>query len=106
MTWFFGILVVLALGAVAAAAAGRTGSMPESFDDRLDARLPAGPVTAEALRGLRLPLALRGYRMSEVDALLERLTTQLAEAEARTATPAPVTDPAPVIDPEPRAGQE
>jgi DivIVA domain-containing protein len=36
---------------------------------------------AEDLRQVRFPLAFRGYRMSEVDALLDRLADQLAELE-------------------------
>ena len=70
--------------------------------------MPAtGPVTADDLRRLRFPVVLRGYRMSEVDALVERLvrerdvdlyrpTTEAAPAAAPTA--APITDPAPGRD--------
>jgi DivIVA domain-containing protein len=35
------------------------------------------PVRAEDLRRVRFPLAFRGYRMAEVDALLDRLAAQL-----------------------------
>jgi DivIVA domain-containing protein len=35
------------------------------------------PLTAEDLRGMRFSTALRGYRMSEVDALLDRLAAEL-----------------------------
>jgi DivIVA domain-containing protein len=76
--WFFAILIVLALGGVALVAAGRGAPLAEVYDDRPDATVPAdGPVRPEDLRRVRFSLALRGYRMSEVDALLDRVATQL-----------------------------
>lgn len=77
MMWFFAVLVVLAMGAVAVVASGRTGALPEEFDDRPDARVPTGPLSGSHLRQVRFSLALRGYRMSEVDTLLARLADQL-----------------------------
>lgn len=78
MTWFFAILLVLAMGGVAVVASGRGGSLPEEYDDRPDVRVPAtGPLTGDDVRGVRFSLAFRGYRMSEVDALLERLAAQV-----------------------------
>jgi DivIVA domain-containing protein len=74
MTWFFAVLIVAVLGGIAVVAAGHGGSMAEVYDDRPDARVPAdGPLTASDLRRVRFSTALRGYRMSEVDALLDRL---------------------------------
>ncbi len=78
MTWFLAVLIVLAMGAVAVVAAGRGEPLGPAYDDRPDVRLPAqGPVTGEHLRAIRFNTALRGYRASEVDALLERLAAQL-----------------------------
>jgi DivIVA domain-containing protein len=80
MIWLFTILVVLVLGAVAVVAAGRGGSMAETYDDRPDVRVRAdGPLTAADLRKVRFTTALRGYRMSEVDTLLDRLATELEQ---------------------------
>jgi DivIVA domain-containing protein len=85
MTWFFAVLVVLLMGVVAVVAAGVGGSMAEVYDDRPDSRVQAdGPLTAEDLRRVRFTSALRGYRMSEVDALLERLAIELEAARAET----------------------
>jgi len=75
--WFFAILVVLALGGVALLAAGRGTPMVEVYDDRPDSSVPATvPLAAEDLRRVRFSLAFRGYRMSEVDALLDRLASE------------------------------
>ncbi len=89
MTWFFAVLIVLLMGAVAVVAAGRGDALGLSYDDRPDVRLPADrPVTAKDLRALRFTTAVRGYRASEVDALIERLAEQL-EDEGQT----PLGDP-------------
>ncbi|MCW2761162.1 MAG: hypothetical protein JWR85_1363 [Marmoricola sp.] len=78
MSWFFAVLIVLVIGAVAVVASGRGGSLGPAYDDRPDVRLPAeGPVTGDDLRALRFNTAVRGYRASEVDALIDRLATQL-----------------------------
>ncbi|MGZ4448957.1 MAG: DivIVA domain-containing protein [Nocardioides sp.] len=83
--WLFAILVVLALGGIAVVAAGRGAPLAEAYDDRPDVTVAAGgPVTASDLRGVRFTLALRGYRMSEVDALLSRLAAQLEDAQPGT----------------------
>jgi DivIVA domain-containing protein len=78
MTWFFAFLIVAVMGMVAVVASGRGGSMAETFDDRPDSRVQAdGPLTAADLRGVRFSTAFRGYRMSEVDSLLDRLAAEL-----------------------------
>lgn len=86
MMWLFAILVVLVLGVVALVAAGRGQPLAEEYDDRRDVLLPAtGRIGAADLRRVRFPLAVRGYRMEEVDALLDRLA---AEREAEEASEA------------------
>lgn len=86
--WFFAILVVLVMGGVAALAAGRGAPMSDAYDDRPDALVPKGvPLRADDVRRVRFSLAFRGYRMSEVDALLDRVARQLDE-------PGSTTDPA------------
>lgn len=77
MMWLFAILIVLAMGGVALVASGRTGALPEEYDDRPDVRVPAGRLLGDDVRRVRFSLAFRGYRMSEVDTLLARLADQL-----------------------------
>lgn len=80
MTWFLAALVVVALGVVAAVAAGRGRPLSQEYGDRPDVTLPAeGRVSAEDLRRVRFSLAFRGYRMDEVDALLDRLAREREE---------------------------
>lgn len=84
--WLFAILVVLLLGGVAVVAAGKGTPLAEEYDDRPDATVPAdrtlGP---DDLRRVRFSVALRGYRMSEVDALLARLADEQEGRGARHA---------------------
>jgi DivIVA domain-containing protein len=94
VTWFFAVLVVVVMGVVAVVATGRGGSMAESFDDRPDVRVPAdGPLSAADLRRVRFTTALRGYRAAEVDALLDRLASELDARDGDA--PRPPADPGP-----------
>lgn len=78
MMWFFAILVVLALGGVALVASGRGEPLAPAYDDRPDTQVPTGrPLVGDDLRRARFGMVLRGYRMSEVDALLARVADQL-----------------------------
>ena len=84
MMWFFAALIVLAMAGVGLLAAGRGTPLAPAYDDRPDALVPAaGPLGAEDLRSVRFSLALRGYRMSEVDALLARLASELERRDAQ-----------------------
>jgi DivIVA domain-containing protein len=89
--WFFAVLIVLALGAIAVIASGRGTPMSPAYDDAPDALVPAdGPISADDLRRIRFPVAFRGYRMAEVDALLERLAEEReAAADEGDTGPAP-----------------
>ncbi len=88
MMWLFAVLVVLAMGGVALFAAGRGAPLAKAYDDRPDALVPADtPIGADDLRRVRFSIAFRGYRMSEVDALLDRLATEqeaVGDAPSRT----------------------
>jgi DivIVA domain-containing protein len=78
MMWFFAVLIVLALGGVAVVASGLGAPLARAYDDRPDAVVPAErPLTGSDLAAIRFSTALRGYRASEVDALLERLAEQI-----------------------------
>lgn len=89
MMWFFAILVVLVLGGIAAVASGRGTPLAPAAHDRPDPQVGGtdgtAPVTAGELRRVRFSLAVRGYRMDEVDALLRRLADQLEDTGPRRA---------------------
>lgn len=80
MMWFFAVLIVLAMGGIALLAAGKGAPLAEVYDDRPDAVVPADrQLSADDLRRVRFSLAFRGYRMTEVDALLDRLAQEREE---------------------------
>ena len=82
MMWFFAFVIVAILGVVAVVASGQWGTLGDVYDDRPDSRVQAeGPLTAYDLATVRFTTAFRGYRMSEVDALLDRLTVELEKRE-------------------------
>jgi DivIVA domain-containing protein len=84
--WFFAILVVLAMGGIAVVASGRGTPMADAYDDRPDAIVPSDrALRADDLRRVRFSLAFRGYRMSEVDALLDRLAHEMEDAAVASA---------------------
>lgn len=49
--------------------------------DRADDGLPDAPLQAADIPGLRFRIGLRGYRMDDVDAALERIRTSMADAD-------------------------
>lgn len=80
------LLILAVLAAVAVVATGRGGSLAPAEPDRSPrGRLPAGPVDRASVDGLRFTLALRGYRMDEVDDVLDRLVAELEARDARIA---------------------
>lgn len=102
MMWFFAILIVLALGGIALVAAGKGEPVAPAYDDRPDALVPAeGPLRAEDLRRVRFSLAFRGYRMSEVDALLDRLAAEREDAEEAAEPRSAVAEPAVAVEDHP-----
>lgn len=81
------VLGVLAVLFVAALVATRDGELlVDAPRDHADLDLPVqGPVRAADLDQVRFGMALRGYRMAEVDALLDRLAAELRERDDRLA---------------------
>lgn len=91
--WLMVAMVVVVAG-VALAVLGSSdaeggparGGLADAEPDRIADELPLDrPVAAADVVALRLPLGARGYRMSEVDHVLDRLATELAERDARIA---------------------
>ena len=74
------VLVVVCVLVVLAVARGE--QMRPAYDDRRDVVVPADRrLVADDLAKVRFTTAARGYRMSEVDALLARLRAEMAERE-------------------------
>ncbi|MFD3805751.1 DivIVA domain-containing protein [Streptomyces sp. NPDC058611] len=80
------LVVVVAAVTLAVVGGGAEAVLPEAEPDRVADGLPeTRPVVRADIDALRLPVAPRGYRMAEVDDVLERLAAELAERDARIA---------------------
>ena len=80
------LLLLAVVGAIAVVAAGRGGGLGPAEPARSPrGRLPAGPVGRPAIDALRFTVAFRGYRMDEVDEVLDRLAAEIAQRDARIA---------------------
>jgi DivIVA domain-containing protein len=83
---------------------GRGEQLPPLPPGASPTRLPAADLTGEDLRDVRFQLVLRGYKMTEVDWVLQRagseldrLRSRVAELEAR-ASDEPAPSRAPTVD--------
>lgn len=83
-----GVLVVAALLFLGASLLlGRGETQPAADLDRSPVELPVGrPVTGDDVRALRMTVTVRGYRMTEVDWLLEQFARTLDERDAEIAS--------------------
>jgi DivIVA domain-containing protein len=78
VTLLLTLLILAVVGLVAAVAAGRiAGGLDEPSSSLPGRGLPAGRVGVPDLERVRFSPALRGYRMDEVDDVLDRLTEEL-----------------------------
>jgi DivIVA domain-containing protein len=64
---------------------GRGEELPPLPPGASPTRLPAEDVTSRDLKDVRFQLVLRGYKMSEVDWVLERLGAQIDDLRAQVA---------------------
>jgi DivIVA domain-containing protein len=84
--WFLALVIVAVIGAVAVVASGRWGGMSEVYDDRPDMLVPARQaLTGDDIQSSRFAIGVRGYRMDEVDSLLDRLAREVDERDRRIA---------------------
>jgi DivIVA domain-containing protein len=82
VTLLFTLLTLAVLGVIAAVATGRiAGGLEEPSTSLAPRGLPEGPVTVDVLEAVRFSPALRGYRMEEVDAVLDRMGGELARRD-------------------------
>ncbi len=78
MTLFFVLVCLAVLGCVLAVAAGWiSAGLDDAASPLPPAALPPGEVTPGDVDAVRFAPALRGYRMDQVDAALDRLSDEL-----------------------------
>jgi DivIVA domain-containing protein len=113
-TLVFVLAGVAVVTVVALLAVGRLGELPDVDPDRPPTAMPEDrPVESADVDAVRFTVGMRGYRMDEVDEVLDRLAAEvaarderIAELESRAGSPAPgaatavatAVDPGPVPD--------
>ena len=86
LVFLIGLLLVGGLLFLGASLLGRGETQPPAELDRSPVELPEGrAVSGDDVRRLRISVAVRGYRMSEVDWLLDQLAQALDERDAALA---------------------
>ncbi len=80
------IVVAVVLFGLAAYVSGRFGAMSSAPPDEAADGLPDGTLHGTDLDGARFGLAFRGYRMAQVDSVLDRVRDQLLDQEAELET--------------------
>jgi DivIVA domain-containing protein len=81
----FVIVIVVVVFAVAAVATGRGDGLDAAERDLVVPWLPAGPVSPADVEAVRFAIGLRGYRMDQVDDVLDRLGREIASRDDRIA---------------------
>jgi DivIVA domain-containing protein len=86
LVFLIGLLLVGGLLFLGASLLGRGETQPPAELDQSPVELPDDrAVTGDDVRGLRISVAVRGYRMTEVDWLLDQLARALDERDAALA---------------------
>ncbi|HEX2704750.1 MAG TPA: DivIVA domain-containing protein [Candidatus Lustribacter sp.] len=102
MVWVMLVVAVVVAALTVAAVAGRVdGSMGEPTSTLSHVPLPPEQVTESALGALRFDTGLRGYRMSQVDDVIDRLRRELADRDDQLAVLRAVVTPPDTSPPEP-----
>jgi DivIVA domain-containing protein len=86
LVFLIGLLLVGGLLFLGASLLGRGETQPPAELNRSPVELPDGrAVVGDDVRALRISVAVRGYRMTEVDWLLDQLAQALDERDAALA---------------------
>ncbi|MEU1196006.1 DivIVA domain-containing protein [Streptomyces sp. NPDC005813] len=80
------LAVVVAAVTLSVVGGGESAPLPEATPELLTDPLPQDrPVNRTDVDALRFPVALRGYRMADVDDALVRLGAEISERDSRIA---------------------
>jgi DivIVA domain-containing protein len=86
MTFVFLLAGIAVIAVVAILAVGRLGELPDVEPDRAPLALPPDrPMARDDVDSVRFAVGLRGYRMDEVDDVLDRLAAEVSQRDATIA---------------------
>jgi len=82
----FMLAAIVVITVIALLAVGKLGELPDTSSDRAPLALPEDRVlTDEDVDSVRFSVGARGYRMDEVDVVLDRLSAEVSQRDARIA---------------------
>lgn len=97
MIVFLLLVIVLLIGLTTAAVMGKMGGfMADPTSSQAFAGVPEGTLSASDLAHLQFDQALRGYRMNQVDEVIDALGGRLRELETEIASLSAAHDSSPV----------
>ncbi len=86
MTLAFLLAGIAVIAVAALVAVGRLGELPEVEPDRAPLALPEDrPLARDDVDAVRFAVGVRGYRMDEVDDVLDRLAGEVSARDERIA---------------------
>lgn len=86
MAFVYVVAGIVLIAVVALLAVGRLGELPDVEPDRPPLALPDDRMLERSdVDAVRFAVGLRGYRMDEVDDVLDRLAVEVSERDARIA---------------------
>ena len=87
MILFLVLVVILLIGLAIAAVMGKIGGfMADPTSSQSFGGLPEGPLSTDNLAQLHFDQALRGYRMNQVDEVIDALSARVRELESEVAS--------------------
>ena len=107
MIVFLLLIVVLLIGLTTAAVMGRIGGfMAEPTSSHAFSRVPTWSLSPNDIGQPRFDQALRGYRMDQVDEVIDALSARLRELETEVASLPVAGDSLPVAGDSPGASRD
>jgi len=85
VNWVFVVVAIVVIAVGVMLAVGRLdGELPEAVPDRAPLALPDDRQLGRAdVDGVKFAVGMRGYRMDEVDDVLDRLAAEVSQRDAR-----------------------
>jgi DivIVA domain-containing protein len=84
---FFVLILVVLVGLTTAAVLGKIGGfLADATTSNSFSGVPPGPISTEDIEQLHFDQALRGYRMNQVDEVLDALCVRVSDLESEVAT--------------------
>ena len=87
MILFLVLIVILLIGLTTAAVMGKIGGfLADATSSQSFSGVPPGPISTDDIAQLHFDQALRGYRMDQVDEVIDALCVRVNDLESEVAT--------------------